>query len=171
MPLDLHCVGQDALGQEWLGLEVDVFHLLEALKAALLANCVEVVHELCADGLAAALLLVTALDSPLFCELSDELLVRDSDGDDEAFCGLSVDEDLCQFVALHICVFHFFSSNVLPLLQLEDVLLAVDESDCLGLCVDDCHVAGLQPAILGDCLLGLCLVVVVAHEDARSAHP
>lgn len=36
--LDLHRVCQDTLGQEGLGLEVDVLGLLEALKTALLAD-------------------------------------------------------------------------------------------------------------------------------------
>lgn len=171
MSLDLHGVGQDAFGDEWLSLQVDVLHLFEALKTAFFANSVEVVHELGADCLAAALLFVTALNSSFFCELSNEFLVWDCDGNDEAFRGLSVDEYLCQFVALHVCIFHFFSSNILPLLQFEDVLLAIYKSDCLCLGVDCSNVAGLQPAILGYCLLGLYLVVIVAHEDTWSTHP
>lgn len=38
--LDLHGVGKDALGDEWLGLEVDVLHLFEALEPAFFAYCV-----------------------------------------------------------------------------------------------------------------------------------
>lgn len=169
--LDLHGVGKDALGDEWLGLEVDVLHLFEALEPAFFAYSVEVVDKLCADCFAAALLLVTALDSPFFCEFSNEFLVWHCDGNDEALSGLSMDEYLCQFVALHVCVFHFFSSDVLPLLQFEDVLLAVYQSDCFCLGVDCSHIAGLQPAIFGYGFFGLCLIVIVAHEDAWSAYP
>lgn len=94
MSLDLHSVGEDALVDEWLGLEVNVFDLFEALKSAFFSYRVEVVNELCADCLAFALLLVAALNSSFFCEFCDEFFVGDCDGNDEAFCGLAVDEDL-----------------------------------------------------------------------------
>lgn len=93
--LDLHGVGQDALVDEWLGLEVDVLYLLEALKSPLFSYGVEVVDELCADCLASALLLVCAFNSSFFSELCYEFFVGDCDGNDEAFCGIAVDEDLC----------------------------------------------------------------------------
>jgi hypothetical protein len=49
--LDLHRVGQNALRQERLRLQVDVLHLLEALQTALLAYLVQVNDEVCADSL------------------------------------------------------------------------------------------------------------------------
>jgi hypothetical protein len=169
--LDLHRVGEDAAREEGLRLEVDVLHLLEALQSALLPHCVQVRHEVAADGLAAAQVFEGALELPLVRELLDELPVRDCDGDHEALGGVAVDEDLGQLVALEVGVLHLLGGHVLALLQLEDVLLPVHDADRPRLRAHRAHVAGLQPPVGRDRLLRLLLVVVVPHKDRRSPGP
>lgn len=169
--LYLHRVGQYSSVDEGLGLKVDILGLFEALQFAVLAYLGQILDELASDRLISAKFLVVALDLEIRCELLDELAVRDSDGNDEGFCGVSMDEDLCEFVALHVYVFHFFSSNVLALLQFEDVLLTIDDANCSGLCAHRSYIAGLQPSVSSDCIPGLLLIVVVSQENAWSSCP
>lgn len=171
MALDLHGVGQDASVHEGLGLKVNVLGLLETLQSSFLADLCQILDELASDGLISAQVLVVALNFEVGCELLDKFAVGNSDGNDEGFGGVSVDEDLCEFVALHVCVFHLLCSDVLTLLQLEDVLLSVYDAHRFGLCAHRSHIAGLEPSISRDGLLGLFLIVIVAQENAWSSCP
>jgi len=56
--LDLHCVCQDALGQEGLSFQVDVLDLFEAGKTALLADLVQVNDEISSNSLVFAQLFI-----------------------------------------------------------------------------------------------------------------
>ena len=169
--LDLHRVGEDTPVHEGLSLKVNVLGLLETLQSSFLANLCQILDELSSDGLISAQVLVVAFDFEAGCELFYEFAVRDCDGNDECFGGVSVDEDFSQFVSLHIDVFHLFSSHVLTLLQLEDILLSVDDAQSPGLSAHRSHITSFQPSISSDGLPGLLLIVVVAQEDTWPSRP
>lgn len=169
--LDLHGVGEDASVYEGLGLKVNILGLFEALQSSFLADLCQILDELTPDGLVSAQVLVVSFDFEVGCELFDKFAVRHSDGNHEGFSGVSVDEDFCELVALHVSVFHLFSSYVLTLLQLEDVLLSIYDAHRFGLCAHCSYVTGLQPSISRDGLLSLLLIVVIAQEDSWSSCP
>jgi hypothetical protein len=169
--LDLHRVGQDAPAQEGLSVQEDVLGLLEALQSRLLPDLRQVVHELHPHLLARAQLLVGALHVVLGRELLHELPVRDCDGDHEGLGGVAVDVYFLQLVALEVGVLNLLRRHVLALLQLEDVLLAVDHAQAARLGAQRPHVASQQPAVLVDRLLRLLLVVVVPHKHPGASRP
>lgn len=171
MALDLHSAGEDALSLEGLWLQVDVLRLLKALQSRFLTDLCQVVHEFDTNGSVLAELLESPLNIQFFAHFLDCLGMWDGNDDDEGLSGLAMDENFCQLVTLHVCVFHLFSGYILALLQLEDVFLSVDDAHCLCLGAQCPHVACLQPSVGSDCLPCLGLVPEVPHEDARSSHP
>jgi hypothetical protein len=79
--LDLHCVCQYSLGQEWQWLQVNVSCLLESFQTTLLSCVVQLLQYLQSDILVCAQFLECAFNLLIICELHDFLLVRNSNCD------------------------------------------------------------------------------------------
>ena len=67
--------------------------------------------------------------------------------------------------------FHLLSSHVLPLLQLEDVLLAIDDPHGVAPGEEHPDISSLQSPIGRDCFFCLRLVLVVAFEGGVTPNP
>lgn len=80
---------------------------------------------------------------------------------------LTVGPDLVDRGALLEDVLDLLDSHVLPLAQLEDVLLAVDDAEG-PIRRDLANVARVEPALRVERLLGLLLVLVVGLENGRA---
>lgn len=171
MTLNLHCICQDALGLEGLWLQVDVLCLLEALQPCFLADLSKIVDNLETNGSILAELLESALNIQFVADFLDCFLMRDCNGDHKGLSGLAMDEYFSQFIALHIGILHLFSSYILTLLQLEDVLFSVDDAQCPCLGTECSHITRLQPSVGSECLFCLGLISKVSHEDTRPSYP
>lgn len=141
--LDLHGASDDTLSLEGLWLQVDVLRLLEALKARFLTDLCKVVHELNTNSSVFAELLESTLSIQFLPDFLDCLAMWHCDDDDEGLSGITMDEYFGQFIALHVGVLHFFSCNILSLLQLENILLPVDDTQSSGLGAQCPHITSL----------------------------
>ncbi len=128
MSLDLHCVCQDSLGQEWQWLQVNVSCLFESFQTAFLSCIVYLLQNFQSHLLVCAQLLKCRLNLFLSCELHDFLLVWNCNRDAEWFGRLTMEENFINPLTLRIKSFNLFSSNVLSLLKLENVFLSVNYS-------------------------------------------
>jgi len=140
MPLDLHCIGKNSPRKESFYFQVDVFSLLETLKTFLLTDLVQIVHKFQTDRLVSTKLLITTRHFVFPSKLLNKLPMRDSNNYHKGLCRFSMNEYFLQFVTLQIDILHFFCSHVLALLQLEDVLLAVDDAQAPRLRTQHAHV-------------------------------
>jgi hypothetical protein len=82
-----------------------------------------------------------------------------------------VNVELSELVSLEVGVFNLLGCDVLSLLKLEDVLLSIDDAHGFCLRVESSDIAGFQPAVFGQGLLSLDLIVIVAQEDSRPTRP
>lgn len=169
--LDLHCVCEDASYHEWLGLQVDVLHLLKPLQSSFFTHCIQVGHEVGTDAFVSAQLFVRAVNASLLGKVLHELFVRHSDGDDKTLSAFSMNEYFSEFVALEVGVFDLFGSHIFTLLQLEDVLFAIYDADGARLGTHRTYITSLQPSVRSNRLLSLGLIVVVAHKHTWPASP
>ena len=82
-----------------------------------------------------------------------------------------MNEYLSNKVALGVNILYFFSSHVLSLLQFEDVFLAIDDGNGLGLSSHHTDVSSFKPSVLSDGFVSFLLIFVITEEDSRASTP
>ncbi len=116
VPLNLHGIRKDSFVDEWLCFQVNVFGLFEPLQSSFFSHLGQVVYKITPNLLVFAELLNCPLNVPFICKLLHGLLMWDCNGNNEALCGLSMNEYFSQFITFHVCILDLLSSNILSLL-------------------------------------------------------
>ena len=118
---------------EFFGTEVSLrcgelnTYQLEALQAAVLADLGDVLEDNLLEFLALAKLLHVQLQVVLTSPLEDDCLLGNDDGNERALVAVAVDEHLSHVFGADVEILDLLGSNVLALLELENVLDAVDD--------------------------------------------
>jgi hypothetical protein len=106
----------------------------------------------------------------LLCQLQERVLAGHDDGHCEVLRGVAVQEEFGEEVSLHVDVLHLVRGHVLALLQLEDVLFAVDDAEGGTLGDELGDVSSAQPTVRSDGFPSQFVHLVIALEDLRPAN-
>jgi hypothetical protein len=89
----------------------------------------------------------------------------------------TVKEDLFDLIAFEVNCFdlnwylkYFFSSNVLSLLEFENVLLTIDKFECAVAGKNHPDISCMEPAVLINGFLSLLILFIVSQEDSGAPH-
>lgn len=74
-------------------------------------------------------------------------------------------------MASSIHILNFFSSDILSLLQLEDILTSVNNFNCIRYWNYHTYITCFKPSIRCDCLICFLFIFVISHKYRWSSHP